>query len=82
MFRLAGPDAPEGHRQHGCHAEIISCRQRPVTDAVLLSLRSLSEPWLPNLAAPLGFRPHGSAGDNPTKRVQHNLGSDPPATAP
>ena len=70
------------HRFAGCRAEITACRQRLDSDAVLVALRSLTEPWLPLLAAPLGFRPHGSAGDNPTKRVQHDLGPDPPATAP
>ena len=66
----------------GCRAEITSCRRRLDSDAVLVSLRSLTEPWLPSLAAPLGFRPHGIGGEHPTKRDQHNLGPDPPATAP
>ena len=70
------------HRFAGCRAEITACRQRLDRDAVLVALRSLPEPWLPLLAAPIGFRPHGIAGEDPTKRVQHNLGPDPPATAP
>ena len=43
----------------GCHAQITDCRRHLNSDAVLVSLRSLTEPWLPVLAAPLGFRPHG-----------------------
>ena len=65
----------------GCHAQITDCRRHLNSDAVLVSLRSLTEPWLPVLAAPLGFRPHGIGGEDPTKRVQHNLGPDPPVTA-
>ena len=42
----------------GCRAEISACRARLGSDAVLVSLRSLSEQWLGQLAAPLGFRPH------------------------
>ena len=66
----------------GCRAEITACRQRLDSDAVLVSLRSLTDPWLPVLAAPLGFRPHGIGREHPSKRIQHNLGPDPPATAP
>ena len=65
-----------------CRAEITACRQRLDSDTVLVSLRSLTAPWLPGLAAPLGFRPHGIGGEDPTKRVPHNLGPDPPVTAP
>ena len=69
-------------RLSGCRAEITDCRQLLGSVAVLVSLRSLTAPWLPVLAAPLGFRPHGIGGEDPTKRVQHNLGPDPPMTAP
>lgn len=65
----------------GCRAQITSCRQCLASDTVLVSLRSLTDPWLQNLAGPLGFRPPGSGGEHPTKRVQHNLGPDPPAPA-
>ena len=65
----------------GCRAEITACRRRLNSDAVLVSLRSLTAPWLPVLAAPLGFRPHGIAGEDPKKRVQQNLGPDPPSPA-
>ena len=64
-----------------CRADIIACRERLGSDAVLVALRSLTAQWLPDLAAPLGFRPHGIGGEHPTRRVQHNLGPDPPATA-
>ena len=59
-----------------------STAKRLDSDAVFVAMRSLTEPWLAVLAAPLGFRSHGIAGDHPTKRVQHNLGPDPPAIAP
>ena len=41
----------------GCRAQITACRQRLDSDAVLVSLRSLTDPWLPVLAASLGFSP-------------------------
>ena len=66
----------------GCRAEITACRQRLGSDAALVALRSLTGPWLPAVAAPLGFRPHGIGREHPTKRIQHNLGPDPPVTAP
>ena len=49
----------------GCRSELSSCRQRLDTDAVLVTLRSLTSPWLPELPAPLGFRPHRPGGGNP-----------------
>ena len=58
----------------GCRAEITACRKRPGSEAVLVSLRSLTGPWLPAVAAPLGFRPHGIGREHPTGRIQHNLG--------
>ena len=66
----------------GCRAEISSCRVRLGTAAVLVSLRSLSEPWLGELAAPLGFRPQRIGAGNPSIRRQQNLGPDPPAAGP
>ena len=66
----------------GCRAEVTACRRRLGSDAVLVSLRSLTAPWLPAVAAPLGFRPHGIGREHPTKRIQQNLGPDPPLTAP
>ena len=66
----------------GYRAEITACRQRLDSDVVLVSLRSLTAPWLPTVAAPLGFRPHGIGREHPTGRIQHNLGPDPPVTAP
>ena len=66
----------------GCRAEITACRQRLGSDAVLVSLRSLTAVWLPVVATPLGFRPHGIGDEHPTKRSQQNLGPDPPVTAP
>ena len=64
----------------GCRAQVTACRQRLDSDAVLVTLRSLTAPWLSNLAAPLGFRPHRIVGDHPSRRHQQNLGPDPPAT--
>ena len=61
-------------RLSGCRAEITACRQRLDSDAVLVSLRSLTEPWLATLAAPLGFRPHGIGGGHPIKRIQTQPG--------
>ena len=49
----------------GCRPEITACRERLGSDAVLVSLRSLTDRWLPVVAAPLGFRPHGIGGDHP-----------------
>ena len=66
----------------GCQAEVTACRRRLGSDAVLVSLRSLTGPWLPAVAAPLGFRPHGIGREHPTKRMQQNLGPDPPLAAP
>lgn len=66
----------------GCRAEVTACRERLGSDAVLVTLRSLTDRWLSVVAAPLGFRPHGIGGEHPTKRIQHNLGPDPPVTAP
>ena len=60
------------HQLAGCRAEITACRQRLGTEAVLVSLRSLTERWLADLAAPLGFRPHGIVEGNPDfARQQH-----------
>ncbi len=66
----------------GCRAEVTAFRRRLGSDAVLVSLRSLTAAWLPAVAAPLGFRPHGIGREHPTKRIQQNLGPDPPVTAP
>ena len=41
----------------GCGAEIAACGQRLDSNAVLVSLRSPTEPWLPTLAAPSVFAP-------------------------
>ncbi len=66
----------------GCHAELTACRRRLGTDGVLVSLRSLTERWLAELAAPLGLRPHGIGAGNPNRKGQQNPGPDPPAGCP
>ncbi len=58
----------------GCRAEITACRQRLGTEAVLVSLRSLTERWLADLAAPLGLRPHGIVEGHPDFARQHHPG--------
>lgn len=66
----------------GCRAEITACRQRLGTEAVLVSLRSLTERWLSDLAAPLGFRPHGIVEGNPDFARQQHPGPVGPAADP
>ena len=64
----------------GCRAELTACRRRLGSDAVLVSLRSMTEPWLAELAAPLGFRPHGIVEGNPNFGHQQYPGpARPPA---
>ena len=46
----------------GCRPELSACRKRLGSDAVLVALRSLADPWLAVLPAPLGFRPHLAPG--------------------
>ena len=59
----------------GCRAEVTAFRRRLGSDAVLVSLRSLTAAWLPAVAAPLGFRPHGIGREHPTKRIQTKPGA-------
>ena len=66
----------------GCRAEITACRTRLGTDAVLVTLRSLTDRWLATLAAPLGFHPHRITGSNPNFGRQHHPGPAPPETDP
>ena len=61
----------------GCRAEITAFRARLGTDAVLVTLRSLTDRWLATLAAPLGFRPHGITGGSPGFGGQHHPGPAP-----
>ena len=66
----------------GCRVEITACRQRLGTETVLVSLRSLTERWLADLAAPLGFRPHGITAGHPDFAHQQHPGPVGPAADP
>ena len=66
----------------GCRAEITACRTRLGADAVLVTLRSLTDRWLATLAAPLGFHPHGITEGNPSFGRQHHPGAFGPAADP
>ena len=66
----------------GCRAELTACRARLGSDAVLERLRSMTDRWLATLAAPLGFRPHGITGGNPSLGRQQHPGPAPPAVDP
>ncbi len=66
----------------GCRAEITACRQRLGTETVLVSLRSLTDRWLADLAAPLGFRPHGITAGHPDFGRQQHPGPVGPAADP
>ena len=66
----------------GCDLALSAFREHLDTDAALVTLRSLTSPWLP---APLGFRPHRPWGWESQGRESHfrtptpNGGSPPPA---
>ena len=66
----------------GCRAEITAFRARLGADAVLVTLRSLTDRWLATLAAPLGFRPHGITGGHPKFGRQHDSGPSGAAADP
>jgi hypothetical protein len=45
---------------------------------VLLALRPIGEPFLPNLPSPLGFHPRSTPGGGRGRARQHAVGPDPP----
>jgi len=48
---------------------------------VLLALRPIGEPFLPNLPSPLGFHPGRQPGGGRGRARQHAVGPDPPGRA-
>ena len=61
-----------------CIAEVGAVRTRLDTDIALRVLRTLVDPQLPALPAPLGFQPHRLGTTNRSRAHQHNMGPDPP----
>ena len=61
-----------------CVAEMGAVRTRLETDIALRTLRTLVDPQLPVLPAPLGFRPHRLGTTNRHRAPQHHRGPDPP----
>ena len=61
-----------------CVAEVGAVRTRLGTDSALRTLRTLVDPQLPVLPAPLGFQPHRHGATNRNRAHQHNMGPDPP----
>ena len=64
----------------GCDLALSAFREHLDTDAALVTLRSLTSPWLPVLPAPLGFRAHRPRGGNPRAgspafALQHQTGA-------
>lgn len=49
------------------------------TSSVLMQLREILTPHLPNLPAPLGFNPPSNTVQTPRLAHQHGMGRDPPA---
>ena len=61
-----------------CIAEMGAVRTRLDTDIALRTLRTLADPQLPVLPAPLGFHPHRHGATNRNQASQHKMGPDPP----
>ena len=61
-----------------CIAEMGAVRTRLHTETALRALRTLVDPQLPALPAPLGFQPHRLGATNRNHARQHKMGSDPP----
>jgi len=63
-----------------CIAEMGAVRTRLETDIALRTLRTLVDPQLRALPAPLGFQPHRLGTTNRNRARQHKMGPDPPPT--
>ena len=61
-----------------CIAEMGAVRTRLDTDIALRTLRTLADPQLRALPAPLGFQPHRLGPTNRNRAHQHKMGPDPP----
>ena len=61
-----------------CVAEVGAVRTRLGTDSALRTLRTLVDPQLHALPAPLGFQPHRLGTTNRSRARQRNMGPDPP----
>ena len=61
-----------------CVAEVGAVRTRLGTDSALRTLRTLVDPQLHALPAPLGFQPHRLGTTNRSRARQHKMGPDPP----
>ena len=61
-----------------CIAEMGAVRTRLHTETALRALRTLVDPQLPALPAPLGFQPHRLGATNRNHARQHKMGPDPP----
>ena len=61
-----------------CVPEVGAVRTRLDTDIALRTLRTLADPQLPVLPAPLGFHPHRHGATNRNQASQHKMGPDPP----
>ena len=61
-----------------CIAEMGAVRTRLDTDIALRTLRTLADPQLRALPAPLGFQPHRLEPTNRNRAHQHKMGPDPP----
>lgn len=65
----------------GCPARMIPVRARVRSLIALVRLRGALAGQLSVLPSPLGFYPHGPAGQNGPGRFQHKMGPDPPRSA-
>ena len=61
-----------------CIAEMAAVRVRLDSDIALRTLRTLVDPQLRALPAPLGFQPHRLGSTNRNRAHQHKMGPDPP----
>ena len=61
-----------------CIAEMGAVRTRLHTETALRALRTLVDPQLRALPAPLGFQPHRLGATNRNHARQHKMGPDPP----
>ena len=61
-----------------CIAEMVAVRARLDSDIALRTLRTLVDPQLRALPAPLGFQPHRLGSTNRNRAHQHKMGPDPP----
>ena len=66
----------------GCRPELSACRKRLGSDAVLVVLRALADPWLAVLPAALGFRPHCHRAGHPNSALQQPQGTAARAPPP